>query len=77
MLALLSSEWLGYILSAAGAIATVVAVWWSGRRSGAVGAENNGLRDTARGYEVRNEIDNRVARERDARDKLRADWTDQ
>lgn len=67
----------GWIAGAVGAFVLLLGAWWSGKRSGAVRAENKGLRDTAKGYEVRNEIDNRVAGERDARDKLRTDWPDQ
>lgn len=68
---LVPAEWL------IGAVAGLVAfagLWMAGRRSGDVRAENKGLRAEVKAHEVRNEIDNRIASERDARDRLRDGW---
>ena len=50
-------------------IAAVFAAWFGGTAQ-----KMDALEDKADALETRNEIDNRVARERDARDKLRTDW---
>jgi hypothetical protein len=55
-------------------IAAVFAAWFGGRRSAKTAQKLDALEDKADALETRNEIDNRVARERDARDKLRTDW---
>jgi len=63
------------ILAALGAIIVAVfAAWFGGRRSAKTAQKLDALEDKADALETRNEIDNRVARERDARDKLRTDW---
>lgn len=63
------------ILAAIGAtIAAIGAAWFGGRRSAKTAQKLDALEDKADALETRNEIDNRVARERDARDKLRTDW---
>ena len=33
-------------------------------------------KETIKAHEVRNEVENRIALERDARDKLRSDWSE-
>ena len=61
----------------AGAVALVAALvgaWWSGKRSGAVRAENKGLRADAKAYEVRNEVDNRIAADADIKQRMRERW---
>lgn len=55
-------------------IAAVFAAWFGGRRSAKTAQKLDALEDKADALETRNEVDNRVARERDARDRLRADW---
>jgi Flp pilus assembly protein TadB len=63
------------ILAAIGAtIAAIGAAWFGGRRSAKTAQKLDALEDKADALETRNEVDNRVARERDARDKLRTDW---
>ena len=57
-----------------GAVMALVAAWISGRRSGAVRAKNRALQDEVKGHEIRNEVDNRIAAERDARKRLSDDW---
>ena len=65
---------LGWLWAALAGLAALVGAWVAGRRSGAVRAENKGLRDTVEAHEVRNEVDNRIAAERDARKRLHDDW---
>jgi len=71
ILSIIPGEWLAGILALAAAF---LGVWITGRRSGAERAENRGLQDEVRAHEVRNEVDNRVATERDARERLRDEW---
>ena len=66
---------LGWLWAALAGLAALVGAWVAGRRSGAVRAENKGLRDTVEAHEVRNEVDNRIAAERDARKRLHDDWS--
>lgn len=61
---------------AAGGLAALWGVWFAGKRSNAVRAENKGLRATIETMETRNEVDNRIASERDARSRLRSDWSE-
>lgn len=68
---LVPAEWL---IGAVAGLLAVAGAWMAGRRSGTVRAENKGLRAEVNAHEVRNEIDNRIASERDARDRLRSDW---
>ena len=65
---------LGWLWAALAGLAALVGAWVAGRRSGAVRAENKGLRDTVEAHEFRNEVDNRIAAERDARKRLHDDW---
>jgi hypothetical protein len=71
ILSIIPGEWLAGLLALAAAF---LGVWVTGRRSGAEKAEKRGLQDEVRAHEIRNEVDNRVASERDARERLRNDW---
>jgi len=64
----------GWIAGAVGAVVLLTGAWWSGRRSGAVRAKNKGLRDQVDAHEVRDEVENRIARDNDARQRLRERW---
>ena len=57
MMDLIPGEWLGWIAGAVGAFVAAVAVWLSGRRSGAVRAENRGLRDYKATRERMDDVD--------------------
>lgn len=72
ILSFLPGEW----LAAAGlAIAALVATWFGGRKAGKTDAKGDALKSEVKAHELRNEVENRVATERDARDRLRTDWT--
>ena len=58
------------------ALAALAGAWMAGKRNGAVRAENKGLRATVETMETRNEVDNRIASERDARRKLHDNWAE-
>ena len=58
------------------AILGVLGIYMAGSRNARQKAENKALRDQVKAHEVRNEVDNRVAVERDARDRLRSDWSE-
>ena len=64
------------IAGAGAALIALLGVWIAGKRSGAVRAENRGLRKTIETMETRNEVENRIASERDARSRLRSDWSE-
>lgn len=67
--------WLKRALAWAGvALAAIGAAWVGGKRSGAVKAKTKGLSDQVEAYEVRNEVENRIARDDDARQRLRERW---
>jgi len=71
MLSIIPAEWLAGL---GALLAAFFGVWLAGRRSGAEKAEKRGLREEVKSHEVRNEVDNRVASERDAKRKLHDDW---
>lgn len=58
------------------ALLGVLGVYMAGSRNARQKAQNEGLKDQVKAHEVRNEVDNRVAVERDARDRLRSDWSE-
>lgn len=55
-------------------VAALLASWFGGRKSARTDTKLEGLEDAVEGYELRNEVDNRIADESDARRKLHADW---
>ena len=55
-------------------IAALSAMWFGGRKSAKTDAKVETMKDEVQGYEVRNEVDNRVAAERDAKRKLHDSW---
>ena len=71
MLSLLPLKWL-YGIGAA--IAALAATWFAARKSAKSDAKIKTLKDEVKAHEIRNEVDNRVAAERDARNKLHSDW---
>ena len=71
ILAIIPLEWLAGLAALVG---TLAAVWFSGKRSGKTKGKIDRLEENAKANEVRNEIDNRIAVDRDARDKLRDSW---
>lgn len=71
MLSLIPTEW---IAAAVALLAALGAVWGMGKANGALRAKNRGLQDEVDAHEVRSEVDNRIAGERDARERLRDGW---
>jgi uncharacterized protein YdgA (DUF945 family) len=65
-----------YAVAAALAGLALAASWFSGRRSAQAAAKIRKLEDEVNAYETRNEVENRVATERDARQRLRDDWSE-
>ena len=63
------------IATAIGAIiAAVGAAWFSGRKSAKTAQKLDAAKDLKNAFETRDEVENRIARERDARQRLRDDW---
>jgi hypothetical protein len=65
------------------AMAGLLALWAYGarkKREGASAARSEAAakaaKETIEAHEVRNEVENRIARERDARQRLRGDWSE-
>jgi divalent metal cation (Fe/Co/Zn/Cd) transporter len=56
-------------------IAALATSWLGGRKAAQTDIKVKGLEDAVDAHEVRNEVENRVARERDARQRLRDDWS--
>ena len=57
-------------------IAAVFAAWFGGRRSAKTAQKLNAAKDLRNAFETRDEVENRIARERDARQWLRDDWSE-
>ena len=65
------------------ALAGLLALWAYGarkKREGASAARSEAAakaaKETSKSYEVRNEVENRIARERDHRQRLHDDWSE-
>jgi hypothetical protein len=54
----------------------LLASWFGGRKSGKTSAKIKAAEAKAEAWEDRNEVENRIARERDARERLRQDWSE-
>jgi sensor domain CHASE-containing protein len=57
-------------------IVTLAASWFGGRKAGQTDAKLEEAEDAIQGHVLRNEVENRIARERDAADRLRKDWSE-
>jgi hypothetical protein len=73
--ALLGPLW-QYIAGGALAFAGLAAIWFGGRKSAKTDAKIKTLESEVRAYEARKEVERRVATERDARQRLRDDWSE-
>lgn len=73
ILALIPGEWLAAIGVAVTALA---AVWFGGRKSAKSDAKADALKSEVEAHEIRNEVDNRIARDRDVRQRLRDEWSE-
>lgn len=71
MISLIPTEWLA---GAALAVAALLATWFGGRKAAKSDAKVKSLKEEVRAHEIRNEVENRIASERDARERLRDDW---
>jgi hypothetical protein len=62
--------------AALGAVVIALATsWFAGRKAAGTAVKVKRLEDAVDAHEVRNEVENRIARERDARQRLRDDWS--
>lgn len=61
---------------AAAAAAILGAAFLAGRRDAKQGQKVKDLKTEVKSYEVRNEVENRIAVERDARQRLRDEWSE-
>jgi len=57
-------------------IVTLAASWFGGRKAGQTDAKLEEAEDAIQGHVLRNEVENRIARERDAAERLRKDWSE-
>ena len=55
-------------------IVTLAASWFGGRKAGQTDAKLEEAEDAIQGHVLRNEVENRIARDRDARERLRDKW---
>jgi hypothetical protein len=63
--------------AAAGVVLVALAAsWFGGRKAGQTDAKLKETEDALDGHVTRNEVENRVARERDARERLRDHWSE-
>lgn len=64
-------------LAWAGAAFVIIGgAWLAGRREGNQKRETQSLKAEVKSHEVRNEVENRIATERDARKRLHDDWSE-
>jgi hypothetical protein len=56
------------------ALLAVLGVWFAGKREGRSLEKVKLLKDEVKGHEIRNEVENRIAGELDARERLRDRW---
>ncbi len=61
---------------AAAAVAIIGGAWLAGRRDKAKEQKIDRLEQKAEAHDTRNEVENRIASERDARKRLRDDWSE-
>lgn len=60
--------------AAMAALAAILGAWLAGTREGRKRAKVKSLQDEVKAHETRNEVENRIADERDARERLRDKW---
>lgn len=65
-----------WLAVAGAAIVALAASWFGGKRAGKIDADLEEAEDAVEGHVLRNEVENRIARERDARERLRSDWSE-
>jgi hypothetical protein len=63
--------WAGAVVAA---LLAVLGVWFAGKREGRSLEKVKLLKDEVKGHEIRNEVENRIAGELDARERLRDRW---
>ena len=60
-----------------GLVVTILtATWFGGRKAGKTVAKVDALKSTIKSHEVRNEVENRIATERDAKRRLHDEWSE-
>jgi hypothetical protein len=63
--------WAGAVVAA---LLAVLGAWFAGKREGRSLEKVKLLKDEVKGHEIRNEVENRIAGEFDARERLRDRW---
>ena len=61
---------------AAGAAVIIGGAFMAGRRDAKQAERVKDLKAVNKAHEVRNEVENRIAADRDARERLRSDWSE-
>ena len=61
---------------AAGIAVLIGSAFLAGRRDAKQGQKVKDLKTEVKSYEIRNEVENRIAVERDARQRLRDEWSE-
>ena len=54
--------------------AGLIATWFGGKRSAKTSVKIDALKDEVKAHEIRNEVENRIADDRAAKQRLRDDW---
>lgn len=65
---------LGPVGAALGGLVTLAAVFFAGKSNQKKADKIDKLESEVKAHDTRNEVENRIARERDARERLRDDW---
>jgi len=75
MMAIIASlipwEW---VAAASVVAAGLLATWFGGKRSAKTSVKIDALKDEVKAHEIRYEVENRIADDRAARQRLRDDW---
>ena len=64
------------IVGAIVAAITFAATWFGAKMSGKKSAQIDTLNNEVKAHEIRDEVENRIATERDARERLRDNWSE-
>jgi hypothetical protein len=57
-------------------VTALAASWFGGRKSAQTDAKLEEAEDAIQGHVLRNEVENRIARDRDAKQRLRDKWSE-
>jgi len=56
-------------------VAGLIATWFGGKMSAKTSVKIDALKDEVKAHEIRNEVENRIADDRAAKQRLRDEWS--